>query len=1459
MKKVFFFLSLVFTICTAKATDYYIASNGNDNNSGTSSSSPWKSINKLNAYFSKLKPGDRVLFRKGDTFYGSINVTKSGSAGAPIVIGAYGSGEKPIVTGLQSVTSWKNLGNNIWESSNPVSSLNYTQIVVVNGRNTPMGKYPNSGYLQWQTRNGDNNIYSNMLSGTNWTGAEIAVFTTPYLVNRAKILSHAGNLVNFEKPAVPLIWQNPGSYFKADFVIQNDPRTLDTLNEWYFNPSTKKLRIYDTRTPSDVKVSSQDVLVDVSHKTDHLVIENIDFKGAGEFGVHLGVSNYITIKGCDFESIGKTAVYGGNHGVFSRGTTVENCVISQVYGIGIDLSPYFINNNIVNNSITNIGMFPSMANKGMSAQGIDVRGDNSIIGYNRVDSTGSSGIQFRGNNTIVHNNYVKNFCIAPGYKDGGGIYTWAGEKLIVNGSKVIDNIVMHGTVHSKAIDLDDGANGIEVSGNTAVDAERGIYLHNARNIKIFNNTTFDNYEMGILISSDNPAYKTENIELNGNIFFAKEARQFTAWFTRVGKNTKNFVSENNYYSKPISNSKFILTYNGPFGVDSRDHYGYPSLSEWQSFSGQDKNSKSVTNTITDVNKIKFEYNPTKSNKTISLGGVYVDSKGTTYNGSIVLKPFSSAVLIKTGEIKNENPIVNAGSNQTITLPESSVTLKGTASDKDGEIISYSWKKVSGPAGEVIESPEAASSVVSELEEGKYVFELTVMDNLGGTSSTTVDIVVQPSTLALLPAVGMESNEQGVNYKYYEANNFTMMPDFASFTPAKSGVTSGYNIDVSGKSENFAIEFSSLITIPSDGNYTFYTNSDDGSKLYIDNKLVVDNDGLHGPREISGSVGLKKGNHIIRVEYFQQTGGKLLTVSYAGNGISKRQIPQTSLFTMPDEKLLPAVNTGSVTNGLKYKYYEGTYSVMPDFKGLDPVAEGYTSSFDLSKAVLSEYYLLEFEGYIDVPSDGSYNFYTVSDDGSMLYIDDVLVVNNDGAHHAIEKSGTVGLKAGRHTIRLEYFQRSGGQTLNAYYSGPNLNKTEIPSTALFVADDFKKGLNYKYYEQGGLSSIPDFTSLTPVKTGVANQVDLTPAVRSTSFLLEFDGYIKIPADGEYTFYLTSDDGSMLYINDALSIDNDGAHSAVTKKKKSYLTEGYHPIKVEYFQQGGGKGLSFEIEGPGMSKRIVTADMLYRQSAESVLQRPAGGNLINGIGYKYFESSSFGTVPDFSTWKPLKTGILKGIDISPASRSEVFGFEYSGYIQIEREGYYTFYTNSDDGSLLYINGVKVVDNDGLHSSREMQGRMYLEPGYHTILVNYFQETGYKNLSVSYEGPGISKRVIPGEVLFVKADLANEFGKLAFSGGMASTQPLMDEKVSGMTAIVKAYPNPFVNSVSVSLAQPEGKYEIEIFDVGGRILYTKSGEKNAGLYVERINTGFLQKGLYFIRVTSGGKTETIKVEKR
>ena len=477
---------------------------------------------------------------------------------------------------------------------------------------------------------------------------------------------------------------------------------------------------------------------------------------------------------------------------------------------------------------------------------------------------------------------------------------------------------------------------------------------------------------------------------------------------------------------------------------------------------------------------------------------------------------------------------------------------------------------------------------------------------------------------MLPAVYPSNPVNGLDYKYYEAGSYSTLPDFNSVTPVKTGTSNTFDISLANRSSSYSFNFTGYVDVPSDGQYTFYTTSDDGSKLYIDNVLVVNNDGLHGATEKSGTIGLKAGKHAISVGFFQQGGDQLLTVSYSGPGVSKQIIPNSSLYRLSTTNLLPAVNPSNTINGLNYKYYEASsYSELPDFTSVTPVKTGISHNFDISFANRNDAYSFNFTGYIQVPADGQYTFYTNSDDGSNLYIDNVLVVDNDGLHSATEKSGSIGLKAGKHTISVGFFEQNGDNTLSVSYAGPGINKQAIPSAALYKIANFLpavnptnivSGLNYKYYQSSYYSDLPNFNSFTPVKTGSSNTFDLSVANRSTSYSLNFDGYINIPADGQYTFYTTSDDGSNLYIDNVLVVDNDGLHSSLEKSGIIELKAGKHAISVGFFQQTGDNNLSVSYESARIAKQSVPASLLYRTSSTSL----AGQTMINSSTGMMFEN-------------------------------------------------------------------------------------------------------------------------------------------------------------------------------------------------------------------------------------------------
>jgi alpha-L-fucosidase len=149
---------------------------------------------------------------------------------------------------------------------------------------------------------------------------------------------------------------------------------------------------------------------------------------------------------------------------------------------------------------------------------------------------------------------------------------------------------------------------------------------------------------------------------------------------------------------------------------------------------------------------------------------------------------------------------------------------------------------------------------------------------------------------------------------------------------------------------------------------------------------------------------------------------------------------------------------------------------------------------------------------------------------------------------------------------------------------------------------------------------------------------------------------------------------------------------------------------------------------------------------VIPRPADTTveLAPGLLYEYFHGT-WDNLPDFNKLEPVSSGELDGFDISPRERKEYFGFRFTGYVTVPRDGVYKFYVASDDGSRLYIGKDLVVDNDGLHGSVEAIDRRALGAGAHPVTVCFFQKSGGVDFEVSYSGPGIEKQSVPASSLF------------------------------------------------------------------------------------------------------------------
>lgn len=185
-----------------------------------------------------------------------------------------------------------------------------------------------------------------------------------------------------------------------------------------------------------------------------------------------------------------------------------------------------------------------------------------------------------------------------------------------------------------------------------------------------------------------------------------------------------------------------------------------------------------------------------------------------------------------------------------------------------------------------------------LKEGKHQFE---------TYNTTPDATdftyYYPSGITThdkehytyRPALDVKPTENGLRYTYSEGN-FLSTADIRKIGKnEQSGVMPNFDITKAAAKDHFAYIFEGYVNIPESDVFIFYINSDDGAKLYIDGELLLDNDGSHGTDRRGAKIGLEKGFHEIRVDYFDDYAEEELRVRMTSTNIPLNKIDDNLLY------------------------------------------------------------------------------------------------------------------------------------------------------------------------------------------------------------------------------------------------------------------------------------------------------------------------------------------------------------------------------------------------------------------------------------------------------------------------------------------------------------------------------------------------------------------------------------
>ncbi|MEI8274119.1 MAG: right-handed parallel beta-helix repeat-containing protein, partial [Paludibacter sp.] len=486
-------------------------------------------------------------------------------------------------------------------------------------------------------------------TSTNWTGAGLAIRKNDWTLDRAIITNHTGDVLTYTNLGST---QTPASSGFGYFFM-NDLKTLTTYGEWYHNPVNGKFYMYfGTVDPTTkiVQVALLSNLINNSTGYDYINIDNLNLKGAINNAINfLGTTDYLTVQNSDISFCGKNGIEL-EQGI---GFIVDNNTINQCNSYGI-YSYYASKFTITNNTISNIAVIPGQSTNPQGNGAMFFSSNDGSISYNSIKNTGYNGIYVRPGGTLdktinISCNNIDSVCLV--LNDGGGIYTagtWTtGTRKIDR--NIITNAIGNGagavrqTSLAMGIYLDEYASNCIVTNNSVANTGySGIKVHKAHNDTVTDNTTY-NCLNGISFQNSSVAADfIHDILLRRNIFFAKTSLQIPLSFVTNEQDdiTKFGIADSNFYTRPMDENKtFTISQPSP-------GWRQVDLAAWQAFSLQDVHSKKSPITVINQNDMRFETNPTKVDKTISLDGKYITVDSKIYDGSVTLKPFSSVVLMK---------------------------------------------------------------------------------------------------------------------------------------------------------------------------------------------------------------------------------------------------------------------------------------------------------------------------------------------------------------------------------------------------------------------------------------------------------------------------------------------------------------------------------------------------------------------------------------------------------------------------------------------------------------------------------------------------------------------------------------------------------------------------------------------------------------------------------------------
>ena len=227
-----------------------------------------------------------------------------------------------------------------------------------------------------------------------------------------------------------------------------------------------------------------------------------------------------------------------------------------------------------------------------------------------------------------------------------------------------------------------------------------------------------------------------------------------------------------------------------------------------------------------------------------------------------------------------------------------ITLAKTAKSAEARRVAIaSWLNVDGKSDHVFELVDQGNLFLEDV-----LYSTSLLTSSAARESMFVKLVELTPTLAGHKGA-TPLTKPGLQADFFAPSKQDVaIETLAAMTPQASGIASTVTMElpILKTRDAFALRFTGHVVIDQPGEYTFFIASDDGSRFYLNNELLINNDGLHGMVERSGKATLSAGPHAIVATYFDNGGGDGLTMSWAGPGFQKQPLPASVLVTAADQ-------------------------------------------------------------------------------------------------------------------------------------------------------------------------------------------------------------------------------------------------------------------------------------------------------------------------------------------------------------------------------------------------------------------------------------------------------------------------------------------------------------------------------------------------------------------------------